>query len=165
MEKSPLIEKIERVIAPTAESLGYELVRTLLIGSGKPTLQIMAEKHDGTMGIEDCEILSKAVSALLDVENTMDGAYYLEVSSPGIDRPLTRLKDFKNHTGFDARIEVDPGVAGQKKFKGKIRDVENDSVVNLETEDGTIYGLPLSNILKAKLLLTDELIKSVQEKR
>ena len=165
MEKSPLIDKIRRALAPTAESMGYELVRILLIGSGKPTLQIMAEKADGTMGVEDCERLSKAASALLDVEDVLDGAYYLEVSSPGIDRPLTRFKDFEKHIGFEARIELDQAVNGQRKFKGKIVGVEKGVVVNLQTEDGTVHGLAFNTIEKAKLMLTDDLVKSAQRKK
>ncbi len=163
--KTPLMQKIEKTISPVAESMGYEIVRVLLIGTGKPTLQVMAEKPDGTMGIEDCGRLSQAISAVLDVENVIDTAYMLEVSSPGIDRPLTRLKDFINYKGYDARIEIEPGIDGQKKFKGRILDVEKDSAVNFQTEEGTIYSLPLDHIQKAKLMLTDELLKSAQQKK
>lgn len=167
MEKTPLTRKIEEAISPTAESMGYEIVRVLMVGAGssKPTLQIMAEKPDGTMPVDDCSRLSQAVSAILDVEDIVDGGYYLEVSSPGIDRPLTRLKDFKNYKGYDARIEIEPGIEGQKKFKGKIVDVERDIVVNLQAENGMIYGLPIEHIQKAKLLLTDDLIKLNQQKK
>lgn len=163
MEKTPLIQKIERAIAPAAKELGYEIVRVLLVGSGKPTLQIMAEDAEGRMGVEDCEKLSKSVSAILDVENILDGAYFLEVSSPGIDRPLTRLKDFENYKGFEARVEIDEMVNNQKKFKGRLKGVKGDSVL-LETEKGEVV-LPFPSIQRAKLMLTDELLKSAQQKK
>ena len=165
MEKSPLTDKIRRTLSPAAESMGYELVRILLIGSGKPTLQIMAERVDGTMGVEDCERLSKAASALLDVENVLDGAYFLEVSSPGIDRPLTRFKDFEKHIGYEVRVELDHGIGGQKKFKGKLVGVENGVTVSLQTEDGEVHALPFDQIERAKLMLTDDLVKSAQRKK
>ena len=164
MIKSPQAKKIERLIAPTAESMGYEIVRILMVGvgSGKPTLQIMAEKQDGTMDIEDCSRLSQAVSALLDVEKTIEEAYLLEVSSPGIDRPLTRAKDFERYKGHDVRIETDEPIGAQKKFKGMLKGLDEQDNVILETDKGDI-ALPLSVILKAKLLLTDELIKIHQQ--
>lgn len=168
MENGPLIKKIERTLGPAAESMGYELVRVLLIGagSGKPTLQIMAENAEGKMGVEDCEKLSKAASAILDVENVLDGAYYLEISSPGIDRPLTRLKDFDRYTGFEVRIELDTAVDGQKKFKGKLIGAVKDGIITLQAEDGlTQHRIPFDQIQKAKLILTDDLVKSAQRKK
>jgi ribosome maturation factor RimP len=164
METSPLLRKIERALTPTAESLGYELVRLLLVGSGKPTLQIMAERPDGTMGVEDCETLSKAVSAVLDVEDLLDTAYYLEISSPGIDRPLTRLKDFEKHKGFDARVEIEPGINGQKKFKGKLLGLDGKTV-RLQDDAGIVHALPFDDVQRAKLLMTDELVASVMKKK
>ena len=159
--KPPIIQKIEDIISPTLDSMGFELVRVLLTGNRRPTLQIMAERPDGTMKVEDCESISKAVSALLDVENPIDGAYTLEVSSPGIDRPLTRLKDFERFAGFDAKVEIDPAIDGRKRFKGKLAGLDGDSVA-LETEEGPVV-LPFPTIQKAKLTLTDELIKTVQQ--
>lgn len=167
MEKTPLVKKVEETVAPTAAGMGYEIVRVMLVGAGggKPTLQIMAERPDGTMSLDDCSRLSQALSAVLDVENVMNGgAYYLEVSSPGIDRPLTRLKDFERFKGYEARVEVEPAIEGQKKFKGRLLGVEKDVVVSLQTEDGLVRGFPFGQIQKAKLLLTDELIKSAQKK-
>lgn len=163
MQKTPQAQKIESIIAPTAQSMGYEIVRVLMVGAGstKPTLQIMAEKPDGTMDVEDCARLSQAVSALLDVEDAITEAYYLEVSSPGIDRPLTRAKDFDRYKGFDARVEIDEMIDNQKKFKGLLKGLEDKDVV-IETERGEAR-LPLSSIVKAKLLLTDELIKAHQK--
>lgn len=163
MRGTPLLNKIEKTIAPTAESMGYELVRVLMVGvgSGKSTLQIMAEKPDGTMDVEDCARLSQAVSALMDVENIFDEAYYLEVSSPGIDRPLTRPKDFDRYKGFEARVEIDEPVDNQKKFKGVLKGIAADNVVTLTTEKGDV-AFPFTRIEKAKLLLTDELIAAHQ---
>ncbi|MBI1214885.1 MAG: ribosome maturation factor RimP [Alphaproteobacteria bacterium] len=158
--KTPLMRKIEKTISPTAQTMGYEIVRIMMVGkgSGKPTLQIMAERPDGTMLIDDCSRLSQAVSALLDVEDVMDGAYYLEISSPGIDRPLTRMKDFERWKGFDARIEVEPAIEGQKRFKGKLLGTEGEDIIRIADEEGKQSDLPFDRVQKAKLLLTDELI-------
>jgi ribosome maturation factor RimP len=167
MDKTPLIKKIEKTISPMAETMGYEIVRVLLVGvgSGKPTLQIMAERPDGTMHLDDCSRLSQAVSAILDVENVMAEAYYLEVSSPGIDRPLTRLKDFDRYKGFEAKVEIDPGISGRKKFKGRLLGLENDAAVSLKTEEGEVFALPFEHIQKAKLTLNDDLLKAAQQKK
>lgn len=143
-----------------AESMGYEIVRVLMVGegSGKPTLQIMAEKPDGTMPVDDCGRLSQAVSAILDVENVFEGAYFLELSSPGIDRPLTRLKDFDKYKGNEARVELDAPVNGQKKFKGMLKGVKGENILLSIEEGGGDVSLPFSSLAKAKLLLTDALI-------
>lgn len=163
MDKSPAVKKIERVITPTAESMGYEIVRILLIGTGKPTLQIMAEKPDGSMPVDDCGRLSQAISAVLDVENAVEGAYFLEVSSPGIDRPLTRLKDFERYAGYEARIEIEPARNGRKRFKGRLKGLQGNEVM-VDDEQGPV-ALPFDHIQKAKLLLTDELLKAAQQKK
>lgn len=157
---------VEKTISPMAETMGYEIVRIMLVGqgSGKPTLQIMAEKPDGTMLLDDCSRLSQAVSALLDVEDVMDEAYYLEVSSPGIDRPLTRLKDFERYKGFDARVEMEHAIAGQKKFKGKLLGADAQSNIGIEDETGITHALPFADVQKAKLLLTDALIAAATGK-
>ncbi len=159
MRATPLLKKIERIISPAAEGMGYEIVRVLMVGvgSGKSTLQIMAEKPDGTMDVEDCARLSQAVSALMDVEDVFGEAYYLEVSSPGIDRPLTRQKDFDRWKGFEARVEIDEAIDSQKKFKGLLKGIDAKGVVTLTTEKGDV-ALPFARIEKAKLLLTDALI-------
>ena len=164
MEHTTLIKKIERTIAPMAQTMGYDLVRVSLIGAGstRPTLQIMAERPDGTMLIDDCSRLSQAVSALLDVENLIDEAYNLEVSSPGIDRPLTRLKDFDRYAGFEARIELHSPVNGQRKFKGTVRGVDGETIL-FETEQGATVHLTVGEVDKAKLLLTDELIRAAMK--
>lgn len=167
MEKTPLVKKIEKTISPMAETMGYEIVRVMMVGvgSGKPTLQIMAERPDGSMPLDDCSRLSQAVSAILDVENVLDEAYYLEVSSPGIDRPLTRLKDFDRYKGFEAKVEIEPALAGRKKFKGRLQGLEQDTAVSLKTEEGEVFAIPFEHIQKAKLTLNDELLKAAQQKK
>lgn len=164
MEQTTLIKKIERTIAPMAQTMGYDLVRVSMIGAGssRPTLQIMAERPDGTMLIDDCSRLSQAVSALLDVENLIEEAYNLEVSSPGIDRPLTRLKDFDRYAGFEARIEMHSPVNGQRKFKGVVRGLEGENIL-FETEQGAMVTLPFADVDRAKLILTDELIRAAMK--
>lgn len=163
MAKTPVEKKIENLITPALADMGFEVVRVLLTTSSRPTLQIMAEKPDGTMGVDDCEDVSRTVSALLDVENPVPSAYTLEVSSPGLDRPLTRLKDFQNFVGHEARVEVDPPVDDRKRFKGILAGVEGENVlITVEEEQ---ISLPFADIQKAKLLLTDELIKSSQQQK
>ena len=162
--KPPIVKKIERTITPTVESMGFELVRVILIGSGKPTLQIMAEKPDGTITIDECGKLSQAISVVLDVENTMeDTAYYLEVGSPGIDRPLTRLKDFDRFAGQEARMEIDPPVDGRKRFKGTLKGTKGDHIL-IAIEDGE-KTIPFSSIEKAKLIVPEEVIQPKQPKK
>jgi ribosome maturation factor RimP len=169
--KPPIIKKIERTITPTVESMGFELVRVILIGSGKPTLQIMAErpwdphaKQGGGITIDECGKLSQAISVVLDVENTMeDTAYYLEVGSPGIDRPLTRLKDFERFAGQEARLEIDPAVDGRKRFKGTLKGLKGEQVL-LATEEGEKI-IPFSSIERAKLLVPEQVIQPKQPKK
>lgn len=162
MEHLPLLKKVERTIAPMAETMGYEIVRILMIGSGNDqTLQIMAEKPDGTMHIDDCSRLSQAISALLDVEDLIPDAYVLEISSPGIDRPLTRLKDFDRYKDNEARIELSNALNGQKKFRGMLRGLEGEEIL-LDTDTGSVK-LPFRDIDKAKLILTDDLIRAAMK--
>ena len=149
--------RIERIIAPSLEALGYEVVRVHLSNARPPILQVMAERaSDGGMNVDDCEVVSRTVSALLDVEDPISGAYMLEVSSPGIDRPLTRAKDYERFAGFEAKVEMHRAVNGQKRFRGKLLGLAGDAV-KLETEKGET-ALPLADIDNAKLVLTDELI-------
>jgi ribosome maturation factor RimP len=151
-------DRIERLIAPTLDGMGYDLVRVALIGGvGRQTLQIMAERRDRTgMTVEDCADISRAVSALLDVEDPIAGAYSLEVSSPGIDRPLTRLDDFQRFAGFEAKVELSAPHEGRKRFRGRIKGIAGEKVL-IETEEGET-DLPFGRIQKAKLVLTDELL-------
>lgn len=157
-----LAERIANLITPTLESMGFELVRVQLSGSQRPTLQVMAEPANGrVMSVEDCAEVSRAISALLDVEDPISGTYSLEVSSPGIDRPLTRLKDYERFLGHEAKVETNAPIDGRKRFKGPIKEVDGKAVA-LEVE-GADIRIPFAAIHKAKLVLTDALIKLHQE--
>ncbi len=152
---------IQDLIAPVVIDMGYELVRVSYGGGRKPTLQIMAERPDGTMGVDDCSKLSREISVLLDVEDPLSGEYLLEVSSPGIDRPLTRGKDFERWLGFDAKIEMQDQIDGRRRYRGKLRSFDGE-ILNLSTDEGDVT-LRFKGISKAKLLLTDELLEFVQK--
>ena len=154
--------RIEQIISPSVEAMGYEVVRVQLTGEGRPVLQIMAERADrAAMTVEDCADISRALSALLDVEDPISGAYTLEVSSPGIDRPLTRPQDFDRFAGFEAKVETRAAVDGRKRWRGVLRGVEDGCVV-LEHEQGTAR-LPVEGVQKARLVLTEALIKATAE--
>ncbi|WND01351.1 ribosome maturation factor RimP [Temperatibacter marinus] len=153
---------VTEIIETAVKELGFELVRVTYGGGRKPTLQIMAEREDGTMSVDDCAKLSREVSAILDVEDPLDGEYLLEVSSPGIDRPLTRPKDFSRWVGFDAKVELLEAVDGRRRFRGKILSAD-DVITTLEVADlKEIVEISYGEISKAKLILTDELIDAVQ---
>ena len=154
--KAAIDRRLAEIVTPTIEGLGYELVRIRLMGGNTKTLQIMADRPEGGIDVEDCGKISVAVSAVLDVEDPIEEAYHLEVSSPGIDRPLTRLKDFEVWKGYEARIETSELIDGRKRFKGVIAGTEGDEVL-IEIEEGTI-GLKFDWLADAKLILTDELI-------
>jgi ribosome maturation factor RimP len=154
--KAPMDQRLAQIVRPTIEGMGYELVRLRFMGGRKPTLQIMAERPDGSMEVEDCAEVSRAVSAVLDVEDPIERAYSLEVSSPGIDRPLTRLKDFERFEGWEAKLETSELIDGRKRFKGTLAGVEDDEVL-IEIAEGVI-GLQFGWLAEAKLTLTDELI-------
>ena len=158
-------DRIARLIEPTLDGMGYDLVRVMLSGGhGRQALQIMAERRDRAgMTVDDCADISRAVSALLDVEDPLPGAYELEVSSPGIDRPLTRLDDYVRFAGFEAKVELSMPVDGRKRFRGRLKGVSGDRVV-IETEDGEA-DLPFGAIQKAKLVLTDELLAAARNER
>ncbi len=157
-----LTSRINAIIEPTVIDMGYELVRTHLKGSDRLQLQIMAERSDGTgMGVDDCATLSRAIAALLDVEDPIAKAYTLEVSSPGIDRPLVKLGDFERFVGFDARVESEQPVEGRRRFKGPIKGVR-DMRIAIETEEGE-FEIPFDHIARAKLLLTDKLIAAAAD--
>ena len=153
-------DKVVQIIEETTASLGLELIRVTFGGGRTQTLQIMAENSDGTMLVDDCARLSREVSALLDVEDPITGEYMLEVSSPGIDRPLTRPKDFSKWAGFDIKIELRTGNdEGRRRFKGRLNGFE-DGVIGMTTLEGDEFKIPFEEMLKAKLLLTDELLKA-----
>lgn len=151
------IGRVAKEITPALEAMGYDLVRVHLSGGQRPTLQIMAERRDGAvMTVDDCARISRDVSALLDVSDPIPTAYTLEVSSPGIDRPLVREADYVRFSGFVARIETDAPVEGRRRFQGRIVGVE-DGVVLVRSEKDT-FRVPYVRIQKAKLILTDDLI-------
>jgi ribosome maturation factor RimP len=159
--KTAIDKRLAQIVEPVAADMGLELVRLRLMGGQHPTLQIMAQKPDGTMEVDDCARLSTAVSAVLDVEDPITDAYTLEVSSPGIDRPLTRLKDFEVWAGHEARIETSEAIDGRKRFKGILQGAEGDEVL-IELEQGgetVTIGLRLDWLSDAKLVLTDDLIR------
>lgn len=152
---------IERLIAPSLASLGYRIVRVRLSGGHRPVLQVMVESAaaQGLMsgvGVGDCVEVSRTVSALLDVEDPIRRSYTLEVSSPGIDRPLVDRRDFERFAGFAARVETREPRAGRRRFKGRLLGLVGEAV-RLEMDDGTLE-VPLSEIAQAKLLLTDALV-------
>lgn len=148
------------LLDPVAEAAGYGIVRLRLMGGANRRLQIMAERPDGGMEIEDCAILSRALSEVLDVADPVSGEYALEVSSPGIDRPLTRLEDFEVYQGLEAKIELDRLAEGRRRFRGRLAGVDGkDVLVDLEGEDEATAQVPFAWISDAKLVLNDELMQ------
>jgi ribosome maturation factor RimP len=151
-----LLRRIEDIVSPTVVGMGFELVRVSMSKGG--TLQIMIEPADGRpMDVEDCATLSRALSAVLDVEDPIPSAYTLEVSSPGIDRPLTREKDYVRWAGHVARVETTQPIEGRRRFKGTLLGLENGTV-RIRLDDGKEADVPLSQISRAKLELTDALL-------
>ena len=165
--KTPIDQRLAGIITPVIEDLGFELVRLRLQGGRTATLQIMADRPEGGINVDDCAVISTAVSAALDVEDPLEDAYHLEVSSPGIDRPLTRLKDFATFEGYDARLETAQAIDGRKRFKGVLAGVEGDEVLLNIDEGGEVQtiGLCFDLLSDAKLLLTDELIALMLKER
>lgn len=152
-----LLRRIEDIVSPTVVGMGYEVVRVAMSKGG--TLQIMIEPSDGRpMDVEDCANISRALSAVLDVEDPIPSAYTLEISSPGIDRPLTREKDYTRWAGHLARVETTEPVAGRRRFKGTLLGLA-DGLVRLRLEDGTEAAVPLAAISRAKLEMTDALLE------
>lgn len=161
--KTAIDRRLAEIITPVIEDMGYELVRVRLMGGQYHTLQIMADKPEGGIEVDDCAAISTAVSAVLDVEDPLTEAYTLEVSSPGIDRPLTRLKDFEAFEGYEAKIETAEMIDGRRRFKGMLAGVEGTEVL-INIEEGTI-GLEFDWLSDAKLVLTDELIREMLRQR
>jgi ribosome maturation factor RimP len=150
-------DAIVPLIEPSLDAMGYRLVRVAFLGSHRATLQIMAERRDDTpMTVDDCTEISRSVSAILDVADPIDSAYMLEVSSPGIDRPLTRPEDYDRFAGFEAKIELGTPVEGRKRFRGRLLGRVADQV-RLIAETGEV-SLPLATIAKAKLVITPQLL-------
>jgi len=162
---SQLTDKIAALIEPMIEELGYELVRVQLFNSprgGPSTLQVMAEADDGTMTVEACAKISRQISVIMDVEDPITSEYVLEVSSPGMDRPLTRLKDFVNYAGHIAKVEMEQAVDQRRRYSGKLLGVEDELI--LVNVDGEVHKLNFADILKAKLVMTDELVAASSAK-
>ena len=154
--KAAIDRRIAGIVNPTIEGMGFELVRVRLMSGKKATLQIMAERPEGGIEVADCARISRAIGAVLDVEDPVSGEYALEVSSPGIDRPLTRLKDFERYEDYEARIETSELIDGRRRFKGVLRGVQDGEVL-IEIPEGTV-GLDFDWLTDAKLILTDALI-------
>lgn len=161
--KAAIDQRLAGLITPVIEDLGFELVRVRLMSGKTTTLQIMAERPEGGIEVDQCAAISTAVSATLDVEDPIVDEYTLEVSSPGIDRPLTRLKDFATFEGYEAKIETTELIDGRRRFKGELAGVEGKDVL-INVEEGTI-GLNFDWLSDAKLVLTDELINEMLRQR
>jgi ribosome maturation factor RimP len=161
--KAAIDRRLAEIIQPVIEGMGFELVRIRLMGGNTKTLQIMAERPEGGIEVDDCAEISTAVSAVLDVEDPIEENYTLEVSSPGIDRPLTRLKDFDTWEGYEAKIETAELIDGRRRFKGVLAGTEGDEVL-ITIAEGTI-GLKFDWLSDAKLVLTDELITEMLRQR
>ena len=151
---------VEKSIEPVVIAMGYVLVRVMVSGGNSPVLQVMVERADErSMTVEDCAEISRAVSAVLDVEDPIAGAYRLEVSSPGIDRPLVKPRDFDRFAGEVAKVETITPVDGRKRFQGKLLGM-SDGAVRLKLDEGAEVALPLDTVRRAKLVLTDELLRA-----
>ena len=161
--KAAIDRRMAAIIAPVIEDLGFELVRVRLMSGKAKTLQIMADRPEGGIEVDDCATISTAVSAVLDVEDPLEDAYTLEVSSPGIDRPLTRPKDFDVWAGYEAKIETAELIDGRRRFKGALAGTDGDEIL-IEIDEGTI-GLRFEWLTDAKLVLTDQLISDVLRAR
>jgi len=153
--------RIAHAIEPSLEAMGYRLVRVAIISGRRPTLQVMAERlNDEAMTVDDCAQISYSVSAILDVADPIAGAYMLEISSPGIDRPLVRAQDYDRFSGFEARVDLARPIAGRKRFRGHLLGTSAGGV-RLATETGEMT-LPLAEVVRAKLVLTDDLINAAR---
>lgn len=157
-----LAARVAAIVEPVIEDLGYRLVRVKVSGADGCTVQIMAERPDGSMAVEDCEAVSRALSPVLDVADPIDRAYRLEISSPGLDRPLVRRSDFDRYAGHLARIEMDMPVDGRKRFRGTLAGTDGETARLArddvaEGEDAHVL-LPIREMSEAKLVLTDELV-------
>ena len=156
-----LADRIAALIEPSLTAMGYDLVRVMIDGKRQARVQIMAERSDGSgMGVEDCARVSRQISAILDVEDPIEGAYTLEVSSPGIDRPLVKAADYTRFAGHVAKVEMRTARDNRRRYTGTIKGLENEALV-LATEEGT-FTLPLAEIERAKLVLTDALLKNAK---
>ncbi len=162
IKETGLEQRIARIVEPIANDLGYALVRVKVTQENGCTLQIMAEDADGRFAITDCERLSKDISPALDVEDPIDREYHLEVSSPGIDRPLVRARDYRTYLGHEAKVELGDPLNGRKRFRGLIEGVTDDTVTirlpDVPKGDDPNHVLPLASVAEAKLVMTDKLM-------
>jgi ribosome maturation factor RimP len=157
-----LSERIHNLIKGSIEELGYNIVRVQIMGKEQMVIQVMAEPKDGQgMSVENCSTISRAISTLLEVDDPINGTYTLEVSSPGLDRPLTQLEDFERFQGFEAKIEINQTLDSRHRFKGYLLGIEGSTVKIFV--DGAEMKIPYSDIYKAKLLMTDELIAAAED--
>jgi ribosome maturation factor RimP len=156
--------RVAAIVEPALMGMGYRLVRVHVTGRDGCTVQIMAERPDGTFTIDDCEAASRAVSPAIDVEDPIKGGYRLELSSPGIDRPLVRLSDFERAQGEEVKIEMNAMIDGRKRFRGEITGVENELALIRGKDTDQIFRLPIPEMLEAKLVLTDALIKKTMKR-
>jgi ribosome maturation factor RimP len=157
-----LAAQLAALAEPVLGDLGFRLVRVILSGHNGTTVQIMAERPDGTITIEDCAEISRQLSPLFDAHDPIQGNYTLEVSSPGIDRPLARRSDFLAWAGHQAKIETKEPISGRKRFRGRLEGIIGDEVrieVEIEHQGRQVIGLPISHIAEARLVLTDDLIR------
>ena len=159
--------RVAKLVEPVLEGMGFRLVRVKMSG---PTLQIMAERPDGSFTIDDCEQASRAISPILDVEDVISSRYYLEMSSPGIDRPLVRTEDFERWAGHEAKIEMAVPQAGRKRFRGALEGFSDGEVrLFIDNPEGgaekLLIGVPFADIGEAKLVLTDALIEAARSRR
>ena len=161
--KTPIDRRLAAIVTPVIEGMGFELIRLRLQGGRNPVLQIMADRPEGGIVVDECARISTAVSATLDVEDPLHDPYVLEVSSPGIDRPLTRLKDFEAWEGHEARLETIEMIDGRRRFRGILAGIEDDEVL-INIEDGTV-GLKFDWLSDAKLVMTDELVTEMLRAR
>lgn len=161
-----IAKRVADLIAPSLTDMGFELVRVQFTGNVRKTLQVMAERVDRVaMTVEDCAQISRATSALLDVEDPIAGQYLLEVSSPGLDRPLTRMDDFVRFAGFEVKIETAMPVDGRKRFKGRLIGLNAEGAILMAPEEGGEIAVAFSNFVRGKLLLTDDLIKAAEKEQ
>lgn len=166
MRLSPLEERITKIIEPVVTGMGFDLYCVQQAGGDASgmIIQVMAENpKTRVLSVAECSALSRAVGAIMDVEDPIQGAYRLEVSSPGIDRLLMKLSDYEEYKGFEIKAEIDPPIEGQKRFRGRITGIENNETVLLKVDNGDA-ALPFDRIQKAKLVMTDELLKATQKK-
>lgn len=168
IRETGLEARVAGIIIPVLDALGFRLVRVKISAQDGQTLQVMAERPDGTMTVDDCEEVSHAVSPALDVEDPIDSAYQLEISSPGIDRPLVRRGDFEVAIGHTARIDTSVMVGGRKRFRGLIKGCTDDAVAieldKASEEEEPLVEIPFDAIDAAKLVLTDALIREALKK-